>query len=131
MHPNKIDNLLNLNPQERLEYFIRQSVQNKVVWTLETEQGYLIFKDVQGDEIFPVWAESEIAEICMFEEHREMGAIPVSIKINSFIHDCIPDMVEENVLFGVFYDKNREAICIKGAELQEELISECEEIWGE
>ena len=130
MHPKKLENIISLTEAERYELFIRDVVQHEQIWVLSTNDGYVMFKDHEGDVIFPVWPYKETAEICMFEEHKDLGAIPVEIAFEAFVNKCIPDMIEKDVLFGVFLDKAQKALAIYGENLLEDLVNEYEEIFG-
>lgn len=131
MHQKKLQNLISLDAKERYEYFIREVVQSQEVWTLSTSEGYVVFKDKEEDEIFPIWPHKELAEKCAFEEFKNMGATAQNISFKPFLERCIPDMVKERVLFGVFYNDKRNGIAIEGEKLLNELNSEYKEIWGE
>ena len=131
MHPKKIENLLMLNANERYDYFIREVAGFENIWVIGTNDGYIIFRDKEGDEILPIWPHDELAVRCTFKEHKEMGANPESIPLGSFLNSCIPDMVNNRVLFGVFYNDKREGIVVEGEKLLDDLKKEYKEIWGE
>ena len=131
MHPKKIENLLSLSTKERYDYFIREVAQFEKIWTIGTDEGYVIFHDKEGEEILPIWPHRELAEKCIFKEHKEMGATPESILLDSFLKNCIPDMMSDGILFGVFYDDKREALAVGGKKLMQDIKVEVEEIWGE
>ncbi len=121
MHIKQIENLLKLSNKERVEYFIRYCSDFEEVWGLSVGQDWIIFKDSEGDEIFPVWPHKDLAEFCAFDEHKEMGAKPRSISIYSFIKDYIGDPRLNNIYFGIFYNKEREAMVLEGDTLKNEL----------
>lgn len=125
MAPKQIDNLINHSPQERYDYFLRNCADLEQVWGLVVgEDNWVIFKDADGDEVFPVWPHSELAEVCCFEEHRKMGAMPQAIKLTSFIENCVPDMIADHIYFGVFFDNEGEGLAIDGGALKAELEAE-------
>lgn len=128
MNKKHIENLLKYTDNERYDYFLRYCADLEEVWALcVDEDSWIIFKDQESDEIFPIWPHKDLAIECMFIEHKEMGAYPVSISIDVFMEECIPDMKNENVYFGVFYDKSRSAICVKPEKLEKDLLSSIEE----
>ena len=128
MHPKQIENLLNLNPEQRVEFFIRYCADFEKVWGLSVgEDNWVIFKDIDGDEIFPVWPHESLAEKCAFQEHREMGAKPQSMSVYSFVEDCLTSPDLEGVYFGVFYDDKREAVVLKRDSLKSALEEELSE----
>ena len=130
MHERQIENLLKQSPEQRYEYFVRYSADFEQVWGLVVgEDKWVIFKDADGDEIFPLWSHPDLAAACCFEEHKQMGARPQAIALESFIQNCIPDMVSGEVRFGIFYDKSREGLVIEGETLKAALEDEVGSVW--
>lgn len=131
MHAKQVDNLLRFSDDERLEYFIRYCSDFEKIWGLSVgKDNWIVFKNSDGDEIFPVWPHHDLAEYCCFEEHKEMGASPQSILFKDFIEKCIPDMLEQNILFGVFFNLNRAAEIVNPNILKKKLEEEHESLWG-
>ena len=125
MHEKHIENLLNMSAQERVDYFVRRCAEVGVVWGLVVgEDNWVIFKGPDGEEVFPLWPHEALAERCMFEEHRKMGAAPQAIAMASFLNRCIPDMAEQNVAFGVFFDLGQQALTLPADTLKGLLQSE-------
>lgn len=130
MHKKQIENLLKKSANERYDYFVRYCADFEEVWGLVVENDeWITFKDKEGDEIFPLWPHSELAEECCFQEHRSLGATPQPITLDSFIENCIPDMADNKIYFGIFYDKNREGLVIDGVSLQKAIEEEVENTW--
>lgn len=119
MNDKEIKEALALTAGDRYEYFIQCCAQYDEVWGLVVgEDGWLIFNDVDGDEIFPVWPTAEHANACCFDEHKQQQALPKAIKLRSFIDNCIPDMHREDILFGVFYDQDGEGLSVEAEMLK-------------
>lgn len=130
MHKKQIENLLKQTPEQRYEYFVRYCADFEQVWGLVAgENNWVIFKDADGDEIFPLWPHSELAEVCCFDEHRQIGAKPQSISLESFMKNCIPDMVSAGVSFGIFYDSCRKGLAVEGEALKIALEEEVGSVW--
>ena len=130
MHEKQILNLLSKPAVERYEYFIRYCADFERVWGLVVgDDNWVIFKDNEGENIFPIWPHPDLAITCCFEEHRKLGAKPQSIALDSFIKNCIPDMVSDGVVFGVFYDEKREGVVVGGDDLKSELEREVRSVW--
>jgi hypothetical protein len=128
MHEKQIENLLNYSEKERYEYFVRYCADWEKVWGLVTEEdSWVIFKDETGDEIFPLWPHPDLAEICCFQEHKDMNVKPQSIDIYSFIEGAIPDMINHKVSFGIFFGQDRKGFIVKGEVLKEVLEEEMEQ----
>lgn len=124
MHPDKIKNVINLDPEERYWYSIREIVKSEQVWAVGTSESWVTFVDEEGDEIFPVWPHKEVAEICIFEELKVEGYSIQSIAYDEFKEFCIPDMADDDILFGVFYDSKKQALAVGGDDLLIDLMDE-------
>ncbi|NNE22976.1 MAG: DUF2750 domain-containing protein [Rhizobiales bacterium] len=130
MHEKQIENLLKLSAQERLDYFVRHCADFEIVWRLVIgEDNWVIFKDHEGDEVFPLWPHKDLAEVCCFDEHKQMGAKPQAITLTPFFEKCVPDMQSRNIYFGVFYDKGRKGLAVTPEELKRALQDEIESNW--
>ena len=124
MHPAKINNVINLNVEDRDWYSIREIVKLGKVWALSTPEYWITFVDHEGDEIFPIWPHEEVAEVCAFEELKVEGYSIQAIDYDKFKEFCIPEMVGDNILFGVFSDLKREAFVVDGERLLGDLEEE-------
>ena len=84
---------MSLSTEDRYTYFIRHCADFEQVWGLVVgEDNWVIFKDNEGDKIFPLWPHIELAELYCFEKHKKLGAKPQAINLEAFIQKCIPDM---------------------------------------
>lgn len=125
MNQKQLQEALALSAADRYDYFVQCCAQYDQVWGLAVaNDGWIIFNDAEGDEIFPVWPTEAHAKTCCFKEHKAQKAVPKAIKLSSFIERCIPDMHEEDILFGVFYDENGEGLSIEAELLHEAFIEE-------
>jgi hypothetical protein len=131
MHPKKRDNLLKLTDDERVDFFIRYCADFEEVWGLVVgKDNWVTFMDYENQKIFPIWPHHDLAEYCCFEEHKQMKAKPQSIKLENFLKKCVPDMLEQNISFGVFFNLNREAKLLNPSFLKEKLEEEHQSLWG-
>jgi hypothetical protein len=126
MHPNKIINILNLNTEDRYWYSIREIIKLEKVWAIANADSWITFIDGSGDKIFSIWPHQEAAEICALDELRVKGYFVKPIALSAFIKYCIPDMEENNIQFGVFFNENREALCVAPEKLKIDLEEELE-----
>ena len=105
-----------MTSEERYEYFIRYCADFETVWGLiVNEDNWIIVKDSRGNEIFPLQPHRDIAEVCLFEEHKERGAKPQSIDLYVFLEKTIVDMSKENIYFGIFINNLREGLMVEGS----------------
>jgi len=120
-----IKNIINLPLHERYDYFIRACVDQSEVWAIEMNGGYVIFKDEKGDTIFPVYPDYDLSAELMFEEYKHDGAVPIKMSLESFIKNCIPDMIIEKIYFGIICN-NDQYEAVPGSRLLKDLKSELE-----
>ena len=131
MHKEKIKNILKLDADDRYWYSIREIVKLELVWAISNDDSWVMFVDKNQDEIFPIWPHKEVAEICVFEELKVKNYYIKPIKYNLFIKYCIPEMEEDHILFGMFYDEERKAIVVSPQQLKIDLLNEYNESVGE
>lgn len=130
MHEKQIENLLAQSSKERYEYFVRYCADFEQVWGLKVGgDSWVIFKDNEGDQIFPLWPHEDLARACCFKEHQELDAKPTPIQMEPFLNYCVEDMINEKVYFGIFYDLDRTGIAIDGASLKNDLLDEINTVW--
>lgn len=105
--------------QAELRYlaFLSEILQTQKVWTLAQKGGYLIFKDAEGDEVFPVWPDQTSALAFIPQEQMKSGVGPVEISLEPFVRLCIPDMEEEGVMFGVHYEMESNGLVVSSEKL--------------
>lgn len=132
MHPKKLENLLELSPDERYGYFVRKFGDSRVAYGLTVKgKGWVLFVENEGGrEIFPIWPHEEVAREAMREEHRTMGAIPTEISLEGFEKHCVPDQTERGALFGVFYSLDSFGILIEPKDLLHDVMFEYRELYG-
>ena len=125
MHPKKTDNVIKLSNADRYDYSVREIVKLGKIWAISTPEAWATFVDKSGDEIFPIWPHREVAEICLLEEFKNIQDFSIEpIDYDKFKAFCIPDMIGDGILFGIFYNDQREAIAVAGEELLQDLEDE-------
>lgn len=64
--------------------------------------------------------------MCGFLDHRIQ---PKPIELESFVKNCIPDIVSDGVTFGIFYDNSRKGLAVEGEALKAALEDEVGAVW--
>jgi hypothetical protein len=124
MHENKIKNVIKLNSNDRYGYSIREFVKLEKIWVLSHAESLITFVDQKNNEVFLIWPHKEVAEHCILEEIEVDGYSIEAIDYDEFKNLCIPDMINDKILFGVFYDDKREGMVISGEDLLKDLEAE-------
>ena len=127
MHPKKLKNIINLSHQERYDYFIREVVKLEYLWGISTPDNWIMFEDREKDIIFPLWPHKEVAEVCVFEELKGPNWKVESVSLANFLNFCIPEMIDEGVVFGIFYNLSRSGLAFTPEKLRNDIKAEIEE----
>ena len=124
MHPDKIKNIIKLNIQDRFEYTIGEIVKHEGLWCIQKDDGIATYIDSEGDEVFPIWPHKEAAELCPFEQFSGDEYYHGFVDMDELWEYILPDFDEKNILIGVFFVKDQDAMCVPSAVLAEELLDE-------
>lgn len=119
-----VDDLLELSRQDRFKYLVKSSADNQRIWALKKADKWILIRDKDGDEIFPIWPHEELAHKWCPEDQKATGAKPHAIAVDSFVNACIPDMLESSVGFGVCYESNGNTQVVDGRELKAAIENE-------
>src|SRR4029079_11785185 len=71
MHPDKQKNVLNLPPQDRYGYLIRNVADFEEVWLIHDNGQYVTLGDKDEQIAVPVWPEKEFAEIMLTDDWKQ------------------------------------------------------------
>ena len=124
MHEQKIQNLLKLSNEDRYWFSTREIIKLEKVWAIASPDFWVTFVDHENEEVFPIWPSKELAEKCIFEELKVKDYTIESIKYEDFKNMCLQDMRESKILFGVFYNKDKEAVVVNSDDLENDLLEE-------
>ena len=124
MHEQKIQNLLKLSNEDRYWFSTREIINLEKVWVFASPHFWVTFVDHENEEVFPIWPSKELAEKCIFEELKVKDYTIESIKYEDFKNMCLQDMRESKILFGVFYNKDKEAVVVNSDDLENDLLEE-------
>ncbi len=124
MNPQEIENAIALNKNDRYNYSIREIIKHEAIWVASTDVHLTTVIDNYGNEVWPIWPHKEVAESFVINEIKLEGIYMDSIDYDTFKTVCIPDMISNNVLFGVFYSTREAGVLISGEDLLKDLIKE-------
>lgn len=124
MDSNKIKNIIALNKDDRYYYSIKEFVKLEAIWVVSSDDNMLTIIDEDYNEVLLIWPHKEAADSRIIKEMKIDGIYIDYIEYETFKSLCIPDMISDNVLFGVFYDVKGEGVLISGKDLLKDLIEE-------
>jgi hypothetical protein len=100
MNTHKIQNVINLNVEQRYDYFIRKVAEYEEVWGLY-ENGWALLSDKDKRIIIPFWPEEDFALLCCTEQWANYQ--PKMISLDDFVNKWLPGMHSDNRYANIFY----------------------------
>ncbi len=97
--------------KNRHKKFVQEVVENKIVWTLKSKDGYVNsssnkFEDDDGEplSLFCFWSNKKLASVCAKRNWKEYSPIEMTLPI--FLENWCVGMYLENELAGTNFDWN-------------------------
>lgn len=86
--------------QANLDLFIKESQENKLVWGLRNEEGWLSCEstEFEDSEVMPFWSSKEDAQLHNVEEWSDFEVLEIPLDI--FVEDWLITLAEDGVLIG-------------------------------
>lgn len=85
---------------QRYAYFIKRVAETGVVWSLY-RQGWALAKKEDGTLVFPLWPDSEFAQVCA--DYEWTGYAPQSFALEELMTELLPQLEQDGIVTGVFY----------------------------
>lgn len=85
---------------QRYEYFVKRVAETGVVWSLY-RQGWALAKKEDGTLVFPLWPDSEFAQVCA--DYEWTGYAPQSFALDELMTELLPQLEQDGIVTGVFY----------------------------
>ena len=109
---------------QRYEYFVKRVAETGVVWSLY-RQGWALARKEDGTLVFPLWPDSEFAQVCA--DYEWTGYAPQSFSLDELMTELLPQLEQDGIVTGVFYtpgarDVMPTAVLLR-ADLNDELAS--------
>ena len=121
MKNSKIDNVVNLTPSERYDYFIRKVADFEEVWGLKDTEGWALMGN-EKQVLLPVWCEIGFAELCKWDNYQ-----PTAIPLDDFIEKLLPKLEKDNVMLAIFPTPKGKGIICKIQDVKSDIEKECEQ----
>lgn len=85
---------------QRYAYFVKRVAESGVVWSLY-RQGWALAKKEDGTLVFPLWPDSEFAQVCA--DYEWTGYAPQSFALDELLEELLPQLEQDGIVTGVFY----------------------------
>ncbi len=123
MSNDQITQILELNGEERYDYFLSQVVEDREIWILvNSENRFLKIASEDGDlEHLPVWPSSDFAS----EYAKDSGDLtPKSVSLPDFFKKWVPGLTKDGLDVGVFPGLDKTLWITEPEELKRDLQEE-------
>lgn len=114
--------LFDLPADDRYEHFVKESVRQGKVWTLEGAGGFVAFCDEDDRDCFPFWPAPELAEALANEDWSDCRAEALDLDV--FMSRWLKGMARDGRLVSVFPAPDGTGIVTDPVELLEDLQAE-------
>ena len=122
MHDKEFDSVISLPGKHRYAYFIKKLADWEEVWSLWSEDGWVLAGDNQGHELVPVWPHERFASACISDDWA--GCVPKVIPLRVWMDRWIPGMIRDRRLVSVFRTPSGESVLVSPERLIEDLEKE-------
>ena len=115
---------LPVDPQENHDRFVREVRANRLVWGLQSDQGWAVCESIEYEDtdVYVFWSTADQALIHCTDDWS--GYRPASLELDLFIDTWLAGMSEDGVLVGTNWDAELEGLEVEPSDLAEELLLE-------
>jgi len=113
-----LDTVNNMSAEQRYDYVISTLVDQKEVWGLSSDSGWLILPD-EDEEHLPVWPHAQLAKAWAMGDFADCQ--PKAITLDDWLDKWLPGMIEDGLLIAVCPGIDNDSIIVAADELLDEL----------
>ena len=114
----QIDAINRFSADQRYDYFVNKVVEQKAVWGLSSDEGWVILSD-EGDEHLPIWPHAELAALWVTGDYS--ACEPKLIGLDDWLDKWLPGMAKDALLAAISPDTEGEGIVVSAEELGESI----------
>ncbi|QSP95498.1 DUF2750 domain-containing protein [Marinobacter salinisoli] len=122
MNDKQFEAVLALDSSERFDHFISKVADWEQMWSVKSEEGWLVPVAPEDFEYFPLWPHPEYAQSITDENFP--GHTAVEISLEELLEHWLPLFESESVKVAIFPNREWTFWCIEPKDLKEELLNE-------
>lgn len=111
-----------LSADQRYEFFIEHAVRSGFIWSLESEEGWVVLSTDDDEECLPIWSHKELAAAWAIDDWSD--CTPQAIALDLWLERWTPGMIEDGSLLAVFPRDDEEGAVVGPKELRASLEAE-------
>lgn len=104
-----------LSAEGRYDYFVEKIVAGGEVWSLSSEEGWVVMRSEEGEECLPVWPHEDFAAQWASGEWGD--CTPAAIGLDAWVDRWTPGMEKDGTLLAIFPDEHSEGTIVTPGEL--------------
>jgi len=110
--------IINLNDEERVKYFLNEVTKQQTLWILTDEHGCVML-NTEDEDCVPIWPSKDTAELWINEEWKTCKA--ESIGLNKWYSRWTQGLMDDDLAVVVFPNTNEQGVVLYPDELETEL----------
>lgn len=104
-----------LSPGGRYDYFVKMIVIGGELWSLKSDEGWVVMSSEEGEECLPVWPHKDFAAEWVTDEWADCK--PTAIALDEWVGRWTPGMEKDGTLLAIFPDEQSEGTITVPADL--------------
>jgi hypothetical protein len=108
-----------LPPERRHAWFLQRVRESGEAWGLYS-RGWALAQDAQGHDVLPLWPSRAFAQRCATRMWD--GFEPRRVALAELLEEMLPELAEEHIAVGVFFNPDGEGWPVGAQELGAQLV---------
>ena len=125
MNEKQFESVQSLDSNARFQHFISKVADWEQLWTVKSDEGWLVPVAPEGFEYFPVWPHPEYAQ--KITDLNFPGHKAEEISLQEFLSHWLPLLQDDDVKVAVFPNREWTFWCIEADDLMAELVEEMQQ----
>ena len=122
MNEKQFESVQSLDSNDRFQHFVSIVADWEQLWTVKSDEGWLVPVAPEGFEYFPVWPHPEYAQ--KITDLNFPGHKAEEISLQEFLSHWLPLLQDDDVKVAVFPNREWTFWCIEADDLMAELVEE-------
>lgn len=116
--PKSLSDLMNMTPEGRYDYMIEQVKANKVIWSLQDDDGCVMLT-TEDEDCIPMWPSEETAALWAVDDWKDCE--PLAIPLDEFLERWVSGMEDDDLFIAVFPVQDDLGVVVPPYEVNERL----------
>ncbi|MBB1318653.1 DUF2750 domain-containing protein [Shewanella sp. SR43-4] len=114
-----VSELMNLTPEGRYDYMVDQIKAEKIIWTLQDQDGCVMLT-TEDEDCIPMWPSEETAALWAVDEWKDCE--PLAIPLDEFQERWVSGMEDDDLFIAVFPVQEDLGVVVPPFEMNERIL---------